>query len=46
MDGSKIIPTANKDIHISLKTPKKVTPDVEIVASNHITSYGKILHKR
>ena len=28
MDGSKIIPTANKDIHISLKTLKKLTADV------------------
>ena len=37
MDGSKIIPTANKDIHISLKILKKVTTDVERVASNHLT---------
>ena len=27
MYGSKSIPTANKDIHLSLKTLKKVTTD-------------------
>ena len=46
MDGSKIIPTANKDIHLSLKTLKKLTTDVERAESNHITSYAKILRKR
>ena len=39
MDGSKSIPTANKDIHIALKTLKKVPRDVERAASNHLTSY-------
>ena len=46
MDGSKIIPTANKDIHISLKTLKKLTTDVERAASNHLISYTNILRKR
>ena len=41
MDFSKIIPTANKDIHLLLKTLKKVTIDVEIAAYNHLTSYAK-----
>ena len=46
MDGSKSIPTANKDINISLKTSKKVTKYVERSASNHLTSYAKIPSKR
>ena len=46
MDGRKNISTANKDIHIALKTLKKVTTYVERAASNHLTSYEKILHKR
>ena len=46
MDGSKIIPNANKYIYIPLKTLKKVTTDVEISASNNLTSYVKILRKR
>ena len=46
MDGSKSIPTDNKDIHFSLKTLNKVTTDVEIAASKHLTSYAKILRKR
>ena len=46
MDGSKSIPTANKDIHLSLKTLKKVTKDVERSASNHLTPYANILRKR
>ena len=37
MDGSKCIPTANKDIHIPLKTLNKVTTDMERAASNHLT---------
>ena len=45
MDDSKSIPTAKKDIHISLKTFKKVTTDVERAAYNHLTSYAKILRK-
>ena len=36
MDDSKIIPTTNKYIHLSLKTLKRVTKNVEIVASNHL----------
>ena len=43
MDGSKIIPTANKDIHLVLKKFKKLNTYVERSASNHITSYAKIL---
>ena len=35
-DGSKSIPTANKDIHLALKALKKVTKYVERVASNHL----------
>ena len=46
MNGSKIIPTANNYINLSLKHLKKVTTDVEISASNHLTSYAKILLKR
>ena len=46
MDGSKSIPTANKGIHLSLKTLKKLTTDVERAASNHLTSYSNIPHKR
>ena len=46
MDGSKIISTTNKDIHLSLKTLKKITTDVERAASNHLISYAKILRKR
>ena len=46
MDGSKIIPTANKDIHLSIKTLKRVIIDVERAESNHLTSYEKILRKR
>ena len=37
MDGSKIMPTANKYIHLSLKSSKKVTTDVERASSNHLT---------
>ena len=46
MDGSKSIPTANKDIQLALKILKKVTIYVERTASNHLTSYANILHKR
>ena len=46
MDGRKYISTANKDIHIALKTLKKVTTYVERAASNHLTSYAKIPCKR
>ena len=46
MDGSKSIPTANKDIIILLKYFKKVTIYVERAASNHLTSYAKILRKK
>ena len=46
MDGSKSIPNSNKDIHLSLKTLKKATTYVERAASNHLTSYAKILRKR
>ena len=46
MYGSKSIPTTNKDIHIALKTLKKVTTYVEIAASNHLTSYAEILFNR
>ena len=46
MDFIRSIPTVNKDIHLSLKTLKKVTKYVEIEASNHLTSYAKILRKR
>ena len=46
MGGNKSIPTANKDIHLALKTLKKVITYVERTASNHLTSYAKILHKR
>ena len=46
MDGRKSMPTANKDIHLSLKSLKKVTTDAEIAASNHLTQYEKILRKR
>ena len=37
MDGSKSIPTANKDTHLAPKTLKKATLDVERAASNHLT---------
>ena len=43
MDGSKIIPNENKVIHLSLKTLKKVTTDVEISASIHLISYANTL---
>ena len=46
MGGSKSKPTANKDIHLALKTFNKVTTYVERAASNHLTSYAKILRKR
>ena len=46
MDGSKSIPNANKDIHLELKTLRKVTKYVERATSNHLTSYANILHKR
>ena len=46
MDGRKSIFTANKDIHLVIKTLKKATKDVERAASNHLTSYAKILHNR
>ena len=46
MDSSKSIPTANKDIHISVKTLNKFTTDVEKASSNHLKSYAKILRKR
>ena len=46
MDGSKIIPTANTDIHLTLKTLNKVITYAERAASNHLTSYAKILGKR
>ena len=45
MDSIKSIPTANKNINLALKTLKKVTTYVEISASNHLTSYAKILGK-
>ena len=37
MDGRKSISTANKDIHLALKTLKKVTTYVEGSAYNHLT---------
>ena len=46
MDGSKSMPTGNKDINLALKTLKRVTTFVEIAAYNLLTSYAKILHKR
>ena len=46
MDGRKSIFTAKKDIHIIFKTLKKGTTDVEIAASNHLTSHAKIPRKR
>ena len=46
IDGSKSIPTANKDIHLWLETLKKVTTDVEIAAYKYLTSYANILRKR
>ena len=46
MDGSKSIPTENRDIGISLKTLKKVNKYVERAASNHLAYYTKILCKR
>ena len=46
MDGSKSIPTANKNIHISLKNLKKVTTDLERAASNHLIAYENFPHKR
>ena len=46
MYGRKSRSTANKDIHIALKTLKKVTMCVERAAYNHLTSYAKILSKR
>ena len=42
LDGSKSIPTANKDVHLALKKVNKVTTYVERAASNHLTSYEKI----
>ena len=44
--GNKCIPTANNDIHISLKTLKKVTTYVGRSASNHLTSNANIICKR
>ena len=35
LGGRKCISTANKDIHLALKTFKKVTIDLERAASNH-----------
>ena len=46
MDGSKSIPTENKDINLALKTLNKATKYVEISASNNLTKYSKILRKR
>ena len=46
MYDSKIIPTENKDIHLALKTLKKLTTYVEIAESNHLKSYANILRKR
>ena len=46
MDSSKSIPTEKKDIHLALKTLKKVTKYVERAASNHLISYANILRKR
>ena len=46
MDGSKSIPTANRGIHISLKTLNKLTTDVERASSNLLKLYAKILRKR
>ena len=46
MDGSKSIPTAYKDIHLSLKNLKKVTTDVGGEEYNQLTKYEKILRKR
>ena len=42
IDGSKSIPTSNKDIHLALKKLKKVTTYVERATYNHLTSYEKI----
>ena len=39
MDGSKSIPTANKDIHLAIKNLKKSTTYAEIAAYNHLESY-------
>ena len=44
MDGSKITPAANMDIHLALKFLKKVTKDVERAASNQLTSYMQRSH--
>ena len=46
MYGSKSIPTANKDINILLKTLNKVITYMEREASNHLTTYAKIIRKR
>ena len=46
MDGSKIIPTTNKDIHLALQILKKVITDVEIATYKHFIPYANILHKR
>ena len=45
MDGRKSISTANKDIHLALKTLNKVTTYAERASSNHLTSYEKGLVK-
>ena len=37
MDGKKTISTSNKDIHLALKTLRKVTTDMERSASNNLT---------
>ena len=46
IDGSKSIPTANKDINLALKKVNKVTTYVKRAAYNHLTGYEKILCKR
>ena len=46
MDGSKSIRTANKDIHLSLKSLKKVKKYVERSAYNHLTPYANIPRNR
>ena len=46
MDGSKSIPNANTDFHMSLKNLNKSTTYMERAAYNHLISYAKILRKR
>ena len=46
MDGKKKISTSHRDIHLALKTLKKVTKDMETAASVHLSSYDRNVRKR